>query len=196
MNWIDAISGLSWENIEVILKKYELLGPVPGILAAMIESFIPVLPLVAILIANVNAYGLGEGILLSWIGVVAGSVTVFVLARRFGGKLRGFMERKYPRSQKFIHWLDKHGFTPIFLLACFPFTPSSLVNIVAGISKVPVRIFIAATALGKGVMIFLVSFAGHDLGNLFNQPWKLALVIAVFALMWLSGRKLESKYFK
>lgn len=196
MNWIETITSLDWQDVEHWLKQYEQLGPLPGILAPMAESFLPVLPLVAILVANVNAYGLGEGILLSWVGVVLGSVSVFAIFRKFGGRLRGWIERKYPKSEKFVHWLERHGFTPIFLLACFPFTPSSLVNIVAGLSKVPLHTFVVATALGKGVMIFLVSFAGHNLDNLFRQPWKIALILCVFFIMWLSGRKLESKYFK
>jgi uncharacterized membrane protein YdjX (TVP38/TMEM64 family) len=196
MSWTDKVTGLSWETVQDILKQYEDLGPLPGILAPMIESFLPILPLVAILIANVNAYGFGEGFLLSWIGVFIGSIIVFALVRKFGGRFGQFIERKYPRSRTFIHWLEKNGFTTIFLLACFPFTPSSLVNVVAGLSKVPSHTFVTATALGKGVMIFLVSFAGHDLGQLLQKPWKIALVLFVFILMWLFGRKLESKFFK
>ncbi|KPV59037.1 hypothetical protein QJ48_13195 [Paenibacillus sp. A3] len=196
MSWKETISRLSWQDIEHWLKQYEALGPLPGIIGPMIEAFIPALPLVAILIANVNAYGLGEGFLLSWIGVVAGALCVFLIFRKFGARFRGWIERKYPASRKFIHWLETHGFTPIFLLACFPFTPSSLVNIVAGLSKVPLHTFIVATILGKGVMIFLVSFAGHDLANLLRQPWKIALIVAVFVIMWLFGKKVESKYFK
>ncbi|MCZ8522146.1 MULTISPECIES: TVP38/TMEM64 family protein [Paenibacillus] len=196
MSWNETLSRMNWHQIENWLKQYEALGPVPGIVAPMVESYIPVLPLVAILVANVNAYGLAEGFLLSWIGVVLGSVSVFAIVRRFGGRIRGWIERKHPRSQRLIHWLETHGFTPVFVLACFPFTPSSLVNIVAGISRIPFHTFAVATALGKGVMIFLVSFAGHDIGGLLRQPWKIALVLGVFALMWLMGRKLEGKYFK
>jgi uncharacterized membrane protein YdjX (TVP38/TMEM64 family) len=196
MNATNQLSGLSWETIDGVLRQYEALGPLPGILVPMIESFLPILPLLAILVANVNAYGFGEGILLSWIGVFIGSLTVFWLVRKFGGRFRNFIERKYPRSQKFIHWLERNGFTTIFLLACFPFTPSSLINVVAGLSKLPVHTFVTATALGKAVMIFMVSFAGHDLDQLLKQPWKIALVAIVFTLMWLSGRKLEAKFFK
>jgi uncharacterized membrane protein YdjX (TVP38/TMEM64 family) len=67
---------------------------------------------------------------------------------------------------------------------------------VSGISKVPFRTFATATALGKGVMILMVSVAGYDLGELFRQPWKLVLVILMFALLAFTGRKIESKYFK
>jgi uncharacterized membrane protein YdjX (TVP38/TMEM64 family) len=191
---VESFTDLSWQQVKEVLYHYEQLGPLAGIAVPMIEAFLPFLPLVAILVANVNAYGLWEGWLLSWIGVVAGAVCVFALARRFGGRFRLFIERKYPKSQTFIHWLERRGFTLVFLLACFPFTPSSLVNIVAGISKLPFHTFITATLLGKGVMITFVSLAGQDLGNVLEKPWKLIVIIAVFVLMWLAGRKLESRY--
>jgi uncharacterized membrane protein YdjX (TVP38/TMEM64 family) len=186
----------SWGDIEIFLNQYEALGPFPGIFAAWIESLLPFLPLVAILIANVNAYGLGEGILLSWIGVVSGAISVFWLFRRFGAKFSNFIDRKWPRSRKLTHWLEQKGFLPIFLLACFPFTPSFFVNLIAGISKVPMRIFVIATALGKGIMIIMVSFVGYDLGAVLKQPWRMALIIMLFILLAIIGRKLESKYLK
>jgi uncharacterized membrane protein YdjX (TVP38/TMEM64 family) len=196
MSWLDKLNRLKWEDIEHTLHRYEALGPIPGILAPFIESLLPFLPLVAIIIANVNAYGFWEGALYSWIGVFAGASCVFLFFRKFGGRFRGFIERKHPKSNKFIIWVEQHGFTPIFVLACFPFTPSSFVNIVAGISKIPTKVFILATVTGKAVMIVLVSFAGHDLGNLLKQPWKMVLITVFFVLIWFMGRKLESRYIK
>lgn len=189
-------ANLSWEDVDRLLRQYEALGPLPGMFAAYIESIFPFLPLVAILIANVNAYGLGEGILFSWLGVVGGAVTVFSVVRRFSSGLRRFVERKSPRSQKLINWLERHGFMPIFLLSCFPFTPSFLVNVVSGISKVPFPTFLIATILGKGVMIVIVSIAGYDLAELIREPWRLVFVVSLFILLGLTGRKIESKYFK
>ncbi|WP_201317771.1 MULTISPECIES: TVP38/TMEM64 family protein [unclassified Paenibacillus] len=196
MEWTQAISALTWEDIQGWLKQYEALGPIPGILAPLVESFFPVLPLVAILIANVNAYGLGEGVLLSWIGVVGGASCVFAVVRTFGGRLRGLLERKLPRTGQLIHWLEKHGFSSVFLLACFPFTPSAVVTVVSALSRMPFHTFFTATALGKGVMIFLVSLAGNDLADVLKQPWKIALILGVFGLLWLLGKKVESKYMK
>jgi uncharacterized membrane protein YdjX (TVP38/TMEM64 family) len=187
---------LSWEEIELFLNKYEALGPMPGILAAMIEAFLPILPLIAIIIANVNAYNLWEGILFSWIGVFCGSISVFWLVRRFGYRFRSFIDRKWQRSHKLTHWLEHKGFMPVFLLACFPFTPSFFVNLIAGISKMPMRVFVVATALGKAIMILLVSLVGYDLGALFKQPWRLALVALLFIFLVVVGRKIEAKYLK
>ncbi|CAG7635914.1 TVP38/TMEM64 family protein [Paenibacillus allorhizosphaerae] len=190
------LSRLSWEDIENWLQHYESLGPIPGVAAAMVESFIPVLPLVAIIVANVNAYGPIIGALLSWLGIVFGAVSVFLLARKFGSRLRGWIERKYPGSRKLIHWVETHGFTPIFVLSCFPFTPSSLVNVVSGISRLPLHTFVTATMLGKAVMVGIVAVAGYDLEGLFRKPWKAVAVIVVLAVIWLIGRKLESRYMK
>lgn len=196
MSWTDRAARLNWHEIEQWLRHYEALGPLPGIAVPMLESFLPFLPLVAILVANVNAYGLWEGLLLSWTGVVLGAISVFLLSRKFGGRFRRFLERTYPKSEKFILWVEQRGFTPIFLLSCFPFTPSFIVNVVSGISKIPLHTFVTATLLGKGVMIFMVSYAGHDLGSLISHPWKLAVIAGLFILLWISGRKLESRYLK
>lgn len=190
------LSGLDWEDIERLLQQFETFGPLPGLLAAWIESLLPFLPLVAILVANASIYGLGKGFLLSWIGVIAGAITVFWIVRRFGNRLRRFVERKSPRSTRLLHWLERNGFMPIFLLSCFPFAPSFLVNTVSGLSKVPFHTFVIATVLGKGVMVLLVSFVGYDLSELFRQPWKLVFIVGVFGLMTITGRKLEAKYFK
>ncbi|SDD14716.1 Uncharacterized membrane protein YdjX, TVP38/TMEM64 family, SNARE-associated domain [Paenibacillus sp. UNCCL117] len=196
MEWTQALSALTWEDIDRWLKQYEALGPLPGVLAPFVEAFVPMLPLVAILVANVNAYGLAEGAFLSWIGVVGGAVCVFALVRTFGGRLRGFLERKLPRTGRLIHWLEEHGFTSVFLLACFPFTPSAVVTLVSALSRMPLHTFVIATALGKGVMIFLVSLAGSDLAGILRHPWKLVLILSAFGLMWLLGKKVESKYMK
>ncbi|GIP37013.1 putative membrane protein YhjE [Paenibacillus sp. J31TS4] len=196
MKGMDKLAALNWQEIDNWLRQYEAWGPLPGIAALVLEAFLPFLPMVAIVIANVNAYGLGEGILVSWAGVVLGAVVVFALVRRFSGRLRSAIERKFRRSDKLIHWVETHGFTPIFLLACFPFTPSFLINVLAGISQVPFHTFVAATVLGKGVMISLVSLAGYDLASLLTHPWKLVLLGSVLGLLWLLGRKLESRYMK
>ena len=188
------LSKLELEDIKEILNQYEALGPLPGILVPMIEAFLPFLPLVLIVVANAEAYGLFYGFLLSWIGVVSGSTCVFLIIRLFGRRFRGFLERKIKKSAKFMAWIERKGFTPIFVLACFPFTPSSIVNIVAGLSRLPIHTFLIATTLGKGVMIFLVSFAGYDVMDLFRMPWKLGLIIVIFTAMWWIGRQVESKY--
>lgn len=196
MEWLEKLSELTWEDITAILDKYEALGPLPGILAPFIESFLPFLPLIAIVIANAEAYGLWKGFILSWIGVSSGCIVVFAIVRTIGNRIRHRIERRIPRTGKIIHWIENKGFTLIFMLHCFPFTPSFLVNVVSGLSRLPVHTYVTATILGKGLMLLLVSYAGYDLASLFRKPLKLVLIVVIFTALWYLGRKLESRYLK
>jgi hypothetical protein len=43
-------------------------------------------------------------------------------------------------------------------------------------------------------MIFILSFLGHDLKAMAEEPWRIVLSVVVLALMWIGGRKLESRF--
>jgi len=178
-------------NIMEVIDKYRSFGPLPGILLPMIEAFLPFLPLVVFVMANANAFGLWFGFLYSWIGASVGAFLVFLLIRRFGQKRFLTLLKKNIKVQKLMAWVEKHGFGPLFLLLCFPFTPSAVVNIVAGLSKISIYQYMLAVLTGKMVMIFMISFVGHDLHSLITQPIRTAIVGVVIFILWLVGKQIE-----
>src|SRR5699024_4831298 len=115
---------------------YESLGPLPGILFPFIESFLPFLPLIAFVLVNGAAYGPFEGFLWSWIGTRFGSIVVFLVIRKLGEKRILRAIRRNKQVYKVTNWLERHGFGPLFLLMCFPFSPSSVINVVSGLSNI------------------------------------------------------------
>ena len=198
LDWIEQaltfMKNIDMKQVESWLQEYSNLGPLPGILLSFIEAFLPILPLIVIVMGNAAAYGLWWGFLFSWIGVCAGSITVFWLARKLGGRLGLYIQKRMPGTQRFFHWIEEKGFTPIFILYCFPFTPSALINIASGISTVSIRTFIIAVMAGKSVMIFMVAFIGHDWQGFVHQPWRIIIAIGALWLLWLAGKKLENRY--
>ncbi len=72
------------ENIMNLIEEYRSFGPLAGILLPMVEAFLPFLPLVVFVLANVNAFGLWFGFLFSWIGASLGALIVFLLIRKYG----------------------------------------------------------------------------------------------------------------
>ena len=46
---------------------------------------------------------------------------------------------------------------------------------------------------GKLVMIFIISFIGHDLKALLTQPIRTVIVALIIALLWLGGKALENR---
>jgi uncharacterized membrane protein YdjX (TVP38/TMEM64 family) len=192
--WTNYFKTFSLDDIQTLLDQYSALGPLPGILLPLLEAFLPFLPLIVFVVANSNAYGIGFGFLYSWIGVSVGSVLVFFIARQIGMKYGERIRRKHPKMESFFSWIERKGFSPIFILSCFPFTPSVIINVSAGLSKIPFHTFIIATILGKAVMIFILSFLGHDIRALIEQPWRLIVAATILIILWLLGKKLEKRY--
>ena len=181
------------ETLEEIMNSYKTLGPLIGILLPMLEAFLPFLPLVVFIVANVTAYGLLYGFVLSWAGSVVGSYLVFLIIRKYGrARILNFLT-KHQRISRLIHWVERNGFGPLFLLLCFPFTPSAVVNVVAGLSNIRKSTYLAALILGKLIMIFVISFIGADIRALISQPIRTAIVAAVIALLWAVGKYFEKR---
>lgn len=181
------------ENMDHIAAQYRTLGPIMGVLLPFLEAFLPFLPLVVFVVANANAFGLWIGFLLSWLGSVAGSYAVFLLVRHFGKhpKLRFVTGSK--KVQKLIKWVDMNGISPLFVLLCFPFTPSVIVNIVAGLSHIHKKFYLTVLLAGKFVMIFGMSVLGYDLKSLVTSPVRLISAGVAVVLLWWIGKLIEKR---
>ncbi|WP_144509520.1 TVP38/TMEM64 family protein [Bacillus sp. FJAT-22090] len=183
----------SMETLSNLTHDYRALGPIIGILLPFLEAFLPFLPLIVFIVANVNAYGLLFGFLLSWAGSVIGAYTVFLVIRKYGrARVLGFITR-HEKIQKLILWVERNGFGPLFLLICFPFTPSALVNIVAGLSNMKKNTYLWTVTLGKLIMIFIVSFIGSDIKALITQPVRTAIVALIIVILWFLGKRIEKR---
>lgn len=182
---------LTFDNIDMVVEKYKLLGPFFGFFLTFIESFFPVLPLVLIVVANAGAYGLMFGFIISWLGTVIGSYTFFLLIRKFGNH-RFFRKIKEQRQvEKLIHWVDVRGFTPLFVLLCLPFTPSVIVNSVAGLSNIKRKYYFFTLLIAKPIMIFLMSYLGSDLRDIITSPMKIIMCAVIILAIWLVGKLIE-----
>ena len=182
------------ENIENMVSQYRSLGgPIIGLFLPFLEAFLPFLPLVVFVVANASAFGLWIGFLLSWIGSVAGSYVFFLIVRHFGKhpKLRFLTSGK--KVQHLIKWVDMNGISPLFVLLCFPFTPSVLVNIVAGLSHIRKEFYLIVLLAGKFVMILGMSVLGYDLKALLTNPVRLGCAAIAIVLLWWIGKLIEKR---
>lgn len=189
---VEAIKAwFTLENIMDLIQEYRSFGPLPGVVLPMIEAFLPFLPLVIFVMANASAFGLWLGFLYSWLGSCLGALLLFLLIRKYGQKRVFSFLSKHPKVQKLMDWVDRHGFGPLFLLLCFPFTPSVVVNVVAAFSKISTYQYMLAVAIGKMVMIFTISFVGYDLQSLITRPYRTGIVFLVIFILWYVGKRIE-----
>ncbi|MFG3612496.1 TVP38/TMEM64 family protein [Rummeliibacillus stabekisii] len=184
---------LSIEKFQLLAQHYRLIGTLLAIALPFLEAFLPFLPLAAFVVANASAYGLWWGFLFSWAGAVLGAYSVFIIIRKFGrSKILRFISNR-SAVQKLIHWVEYQGFTPLLILLCFPFTPSAIVNVVAGLSKLKKKNYLVTVMLAKLVMIFIISWIGSDLRALITNPVRTGLIVVVLVLLWWGGKHVEAR---
>lgn len=179
-----------------LLQQFKGLGIVIAFLLPFIEAFIPVLPIVVFAVVNVNAYGLIPGFLITWCGAVSGAFLVAIIIRKYGQ--HRFLKRfsKHPQTLKIIRRVDDKGVMPLFLLLCFPFTPSSIVNIVAGLSTINLKRYLVAVMFGKAIMLMTLSYIGNDIYSFVKAPKKSIIVIIVLICLWWTGKQVEKHIHK
>ncbi|WP_067729765.1 TVP38/TMEM64 family protein [Oceanobacillus damuensis] len=193
-NWRTVLENEGLEEfIQQLLNQYEGLGPLPGILLPFIEAFLPFLPLIVFVMANAAAYGLLKGFLFSWIGACSGAIVVFLVIRRLGNTKFLKKIRENRQVKRITAWVERHGFGPLFLLLCFPFSPSAIINVVAGLSKVSIQQFILAVLLGKTVMIFSIAYIGSSIMEFAKNPIKTIVVGVGIVLFWMLGKYIEKR---
>ncbi|MCZ0703292.1 putative membrane protein YdjX (TVP38/TMEM64 family) [Natronobacillus azotifigens] len=179
--------------IERILDMYEGFGPLPGILLPFIETFLPFLPLTVIVMTNAAAYGLLRGFLYSWIGESVGSIVVFMIIRRLRNLALFRWIHRNKHVKRVTNWLERHGFGPLFILLCFPFSPSSVINLVAALSKISLYQFGLAILLGKTVMIFSLAYVGSSIVSFAEHPMRTVFVVIGMSVFWLIGKHIEKR---
>lgn len=189
--WLIIQDVFTLNNIEEVMEDYRDLGPLPGIFLPMLEAIFPFLPLFAFVVANAAAFGLWFGFLYSWLGTSIGAIIVFLVIRRLGQKRFFQFLSRNKQVKKLMDWVEDHGFGPLFLLLCFPFSPSAVINVVAALSRVSVSQFVLAVLAGKMVMVFIISFIGYDIRSLIEQPIRTAIVAFVIFILWYVGKRVE-----
>lgn len=177
-----------------ILAQYERIGPLLGILLPFIEAFIPILPLFVFVMANSMSYGLFFGFFISWLGAVAGAFTLFSIIRRF--KQHRYIQKLIGQKQvkKVTRIVERRGFSLLFTLLCFPFSPSAIINIVAAISNVSIKQFLLALMLGKAVMIFSISYVGTSILEFAKHPLKTMIILSAIVVFWFVGKAIEKRF--
>ncbi|MBO9128707.1 TVP38/TMEM64 family protein [Bacillus sp. 165] len=179
------------ENIQELLRSYRAFGPLFGISLTLVEAFVPVLPLFAFVMANAAAYGLWAGFFYSWLGSCIGALLLCLIVRKYGRHRFFSFLNKHPKVRQSMRWIERKGFGPIFILYCFPFTPSALINVVAGLSRVSMKQFMLALMLGKVVMVLMISYVGFDALALIHKPIRTIIAVGGIFLLWYVGKRIE-----
>lgn len=162
-----------------------------AILATFLESFIPALPLVGIVVMNAALLGFWGGIIASVIGSFTGTVILFLLARKFSS-LKYFDRLRNEKTDKITNWLKNQNYVVIYIAYACVFVPDCLVSISSGFCGKTLKSFAPGMILGKITMFSVACYVGNDLFGLINHPEKIVIVLLMIGASFIIGKKMSN----
>lgn len=161
------------------------LGLLLGYGLIVLQTFVPFAPFAVLASFNATVHGYWPGYAVTLAGAFTGALLFYALALR--------LMHRYAR-QRLDRILARHGrmrrmaesvqrergwslFFVIVVLRLQPWLPSSVVDLLAGVAKVPAVPFAVATLVGQAPIIALESYIGHRLmtfGTHQNELWWIA----------------------
>jgi uncharacterized membrane protein YdjX (TVP38/TMEM64 family) len=122
------------------------------------------------------------------IGATIGAILAFLAARYLIGD---WLQKRYKeRLASFNEEIAENGYNYLLTLRLIPIFPFFLVNIFAGITRIPLVTYTWTTMVGIAPASFVFIYAGRQLGNI-NRPgdiitWQILLAFVLFGLLALS----------
>ncbi|MCG1146422.1 TVP38/TMEM64 family protein [Staphylococcus epidermidis] len=185
---------MSLSQLEEWFDAFRQFGYIPGFIMLYLRAIVPVLPLTLYVVLLIHAYGLFPGIIISWLGIVSGTFTVFLNCKKFVNTIRMKKLKSRKSVQRLISFIDRQGLIPLFILLCFPFTPNTLINIIASLSHIKIKYYFLVLVISKLISITILGVMGKEIFTIFTNPLRALIMIVLLVVLWFISKKVE-KYF-
>ena len=182
-----ARTWLTAEHITVLIERMGVMGPIGLVLVGLVGPifFVPRMP---VCIVAGLLYGLTVGSIVGIMAGTAGSIVHYYLSM-------GLLSRSAARltPQRWLRPLSAirtHPFRALLLLRLFPLSNASVVNMVAGLLRVPLLPYVGATIVGTLPITVVYALWGQTA----RQPsgahvaLSIVLLVSLTLLAWLLPR--------
>lgn len=175
----------AWVDISGIWGRIAFLGMV------ILQVIVAFIPGEAIELAAGYAFGVLEGTMLSMVGIVFGSLLIFLLVRKFGVKMVEVFFSKENISQ--ISFLKSGRRTRVlaFILMLIPGTPKDFLSYFAGLTKLELRQWLLIVMVARLPSVLTSTLTGAAAGE---RQYALAVVLFVLSGLISIGGILYYRY--
>ncbi|HET8950628.1 MAG TPA: TVP38/TMEM64 family protein [Solirubrobacteraceae bacterium] len=173
----------SW--VDDVRDRVDALGPLAPLLFIAVSASLTTLMFPGPLLAGASGllFGTALGFPVSLTSAVLGASLAFVISRSIAPD--AVQHLAGPRLTALEALVSRRGFLAVLYARIVPGVPYTLVNYAAGLTRIPLAAFAAATALGAAPRAFAYTALGGSLGNL-RSP-ETAFAVAVLVAMALAG---------
>ena len=150
----------------------------------IIQNSFTIIPLILVITINIALFGFLKGFLWSWFSSVAAGVLIFLAVRYlFSDYTSGKV------SSRQLSRIEERGFAYVFSARVMPFIPTSLINILGGLSSIGLKSFTIGTALGNFIYFFLLALVPAGIMSSGMNHYLLGgMVIAFLIVFYWIGR--------
>ena len=161
------------------------IGPLAPLLFIAVSASLTPLMFPGPLLAGASGllFGTALGFPVTLTSAVLGASLAFLISRYLAGDAVEHLAG--PRLQALEELVSRRGFVSVLYARIAPGVPYTLVNYAAGLTRIPLAVFAAATALGAAPRAFAYTALGGSLGDL-RSP-EAVIAVAVIGSMWVIG---------
>ncbi|HEY9453458.1 MAG TPA: VTT domain-containing protein, partial [Bradyrhizobium sp.] len=154
-------------------------------IAAFVIGGLLMFPVVVLIAATAAALGPWLGFVTAGTGVLLSALVLFGIGRVLGqARLQRLLGRRALRVQSRI--IGK-GIVAVAMIRMVPIAPFSIVNVVAGASKLRLRDYMLGTALGSMPGIIAMAALGAQIADLArNASWANVLLLGLAIIAWIA----------
>ncbi|OEF97784.1 TVP38/TMEM64 family protein [Desulfuribacillus alkaliarsenatis] len=142
----------NFETLRILSSENLFLTFVLTLILMIVQNTFTVIPLILLITFNITLFGFVYGYLWSWFTSVIAAAIVFFAVRYF---FQDYVLRKIQPGVK--EKAEENGFMYVFIGRVFPFVPTSLINIAAGVFAIRFDHFLIATIFGNLIYFFVLS---------------------------------------
>ena len=170
--------------VSSVISQQSALAPLFAV-AAFVLGGLVVFPVVVLIAATAAALGPWMGALSATAGVLASSLTLFMIGRFLGHKrLQSLLGARALRVQRRV--VGK-GVVAVAMIRMVPVAPFSLVNVLAGASQLRLTDFLIGTVIGMAPGIITMAALGAQIADFAkNASWSSAIPLGLTILLWIA----------
>lgn len=189
-----------WENLAMQNPGWIV---VIALFLPLLESFLPMLPLVVIISFNIGilqyVVGTGSsvfvGILISAIGSFIGAYLVFLIIRSTFGRM---LQKRLSQNSKVVatmDWIENRSNVFMILVLANPYTPAAIFNYAMALTRIPLKRYFFITLISRTIVVALLALMGYIFGvqeNILAIGWVVLVYVGIY-LIYFGITKLISK---
>ena len=167
-----------------------------GFLIVFIESIFPIVPLAVPIALNLIAFGNVAGFIISYIATILGCLASYMIFYYLADTkpIKKILSNQKLKIESLTNTIKNTSLSRLTVISSIPFTPAFLINIVAGLTKLPKRKFIISIVVSKIFLVYFWGFIGKSLLESFTDIKTITTIAIFLIIFYVISKILEKKF--